>query len=203
MRLCVAAAVVALSACGGGRSAVTTTTTPGPVDRQAPFLRVVTAESKPPCRAGQVPGFGTEQDGKCFALGTTLARADGLSSYRVSCTDPSVGWNILLAFDRDAGAQISSFTRAHVGTQLALVEDGVVVFASRVSTPVGRDFTLTNQDFHASALRRIGARSGAREQASGTNGLPPTPPGSPSTLPITPIPTVTPARIGRCKANDD
>jgi hypothetical protein len=178
----VAAAVFALAACSSGHSAITTTTTPGPVAKTAPFLRVVTAQSRTPCRAGQAPGFGSELDGKCFTLGATLARANDLSSYGISCTDPSVGWNLLLSFTPAEGAQLAASTRVRTGVKIGIVEDGVVVFSGPLNGPIGRDVEITGQQFHASELRRIGVRSGARQQHPSPNAW---------------------SRLGRCKTNDD
>ena len=196
----IATAAVLLGACSSGHLAITTTTTPGPVARHAPFLQIIDAEGSAPCAAGTVPGFGKGLDGACFQLGTTIATTSDVDNYLVSCTDPARGWTISFTLSRDDGA-IGAWNKAHSGNpNVALVEDGVVVVASPFFGPLTRTFEISSgggrSDFHASALRRIGARSGAR-----THG--PTPMLVAGSSIVTFVRSSTSAPVGRCKTNGD
>jgi hypothetical protein len=201
----IAAAVFVLGGCSSGHGAVTTTTTPGPVVPNTPLLRPVVSKSHAPCGSGAVPGYGPQLDGTCFRLGAPLATTSDVSSYGVSCLEPSTGWTLELSFTRSEGTRLAAYTRAHTRATAAIVEDGVVVFSGPMNGQLGGSVEITGENFHASELRRIGARSGAREQrhSSGIDLPFPVPPGSTIIVRPTTAPTGTQPPIGRCKTNAD
>jgi hypothetical protein len=210
----IALALLLLSACHGDARSVTTTTTPGRVVAHAPLLVPVLAHSHAPCLTGTLSGFGPKLNRQCFKLGDAIATTSDVSSYSVYCSG-SAGWQIDVNLHPGAAeAKLKQWSASHIGADLAIEEDGVVVLAPRMNAPILGGAILIDTNLDEATARRIGARTGGRQPhafpgivigpSSGSLTIPG--PGSSSTpgsvkviIPAPGSPTVTTFELPACK----